>query len=238
MKAHGVRTLYLSTARYNSAADILYPDGVAAWLAAAHAAGIRVAGWYVPDYADLARDVRRTLAIATYVSPAGQRFDAIGIDIEYPLNPASASTWNQAVATQLAQVRAGTVLPAVAIVLPPVFMRLYPDRWATFPWSALAADANAIAPMSYWTSATPAPRCAAGDQRYCAYQYTRDNVLLSRQYTGLPVHAIGGAGDAATVAQVGDYARAARETAASGGSFYDYLTTKPGFWPYLEQLKP
>jgi hypothetical protein len=238
MKAHGVRTLYLSTARYNSAADILYPDGVAAWLAAAHAAGIRVAGWYVPDYADLARDVRRTLAIATYVSPAGQRFDAIGIDIEYPLNPASASAWNQAVATQLAQVRAGTVLPAVAIVLPPAFMRLYPDRWATFPWSALAADANAIAPMSYWTSATPAPRCAAGDQRYCAYQYTRDNVLLSRQYTGLPVHAIGGAGDAATVAQVGDYVRAARETAAGGGSFYDYLTTKPGFWPYLEQLKP
>jgi len=131
-----------------------------------------------------------------------------------------------------------TALPAVAIVLPPVFMRLYPDRWATFPWSALAADANAIAPMSYWTSATPAPRCAAGDQRYCAYQYTHDNVLLSRQYTGLPVHAIGGAGDAATVAQVGDYVRAARETAAAGGSFYDYLTTKPGFWPYLEQLKP
>jgi len=238
MKAHGVRTLYLSTARYNSAADILYPDGVAAWLAAAHAAGIRVAGWYVPDYADLARDVRRTLAIATYVSPAGQRFDAIGIDIEYPLNPASASAWNQAVATHLARVRAGTVLPAVAIVLPPVFMRLYPDRWATFPWSALAADANAIAPMSYWTSATPAPRCAAGDQQYCAYRYTRDNVLLSRQYTGLPVHAIGGAGDAATVAQVGDYVRAARETAAGGGSFYDYLTAKPGFWPYLEQFKP
>jgi hypothetical protein len=238
MKAHGVRTLYLSTARYNSAADILYPDGVAAWLATAHAAGIRVVGWYVPDYADLTRDVRRTLAIATYVSPAGQRFDAVGIDIEYPLNPASASGWNQAVATHLARVRAGTALPAVAIVLPPVFMRLYPDRWATFPWSALAADANAIAPMSYWTSATPAPRCAAGDQRYCAYQYTHDNVLLSRQYTGLPVHAIGGAGDAATVAQVGDYVRAARETAAAGGSFYDYLTTKPGFWPYLEQLKP
>ena len=83
LQAHGVRTLYLGTARYDSAADILYPDDVAAWLAAAHAAGIRVVGWYVPDYADLTRDVRRTLAIATYVSPAGQRFDAIGIDIEY-----------------------------------------------------------------------------------------------------------------------------------------------------------
>jgi hypothetical protein len=237
LKAHGVRTLYLGTARYNSATDILYPDDVAAWLASAHAAGIRVVGWYVPDYADLARDLRRTFAIAAYVSPTGQRFDAIGLDIEYMPAGTSPSAWNQAVATHLAQVRARTVRPVAAIVLPPLLMRLYPDRWATFPWSALAANANAVAPMSYWTSFTPAPRCAAGDPQYCAYQYTRDNVLLSRQYTGLPVHAIGGAGDAATVAQVADYVRAARETAAAGGSFYDYLTTKPGFWPYLEQLK-
>jgi hypothetical protein len=238
LKAHGVRTLYLATARYDSAADILYPDDVAAWLAAAHAAGIRVVGWYVPDYANLTRDVRRTLAIATYVSPAGQRFDAIGADIEYMPAGASPSAWNQAVATHLARVRAATTRPFVAIVLPPVLMKLYPDRWATFPWSALGVDANAVAPMSYWTSFTPAPRCAAGDPQYCAYQYTRDNVLLSRQYTGLPVHVIGGSGDTVTAAQVADYARAARETAAAGGSFYDYRTTKPGFWPYLEQLNP
>ena len=238
LKAHGVGTLYLGTARYDSATDILYPNDVAAWLAAAHAAGIRVVGWYVPDYADLTRDVRRTLAIATYVSPAGQRFDAIGIDIEYMPAGTSPSVWNQAVATHLARVRAGTVEPVAAIVLPPVLMRLYPDRFATFPWTSLSADANAVAPMNYWTSYTPAPRCAAGDPQYCAYQYTRDNVLLSRQYTGLPVHVIGGAGDAATVAQVTDYIGAARETAAAGGSFYDYATTKPEFWPYLEQLKP
>jgi len=119
LKSHGVRTLYLATARYDSAADILYPADVAAWLAAAHAAGIRVAGWYVPDYADLTRDVRRTLAIATYVSPAGQRSDAIGIDIEYMPPGTSPAVWNQAVATHLARVRAGTALPVTAIVLPP-----------------------------------------------------------------------------------------------------------------------
>lgn len=238
LKAHRVRTLYLATARYDSATDILRPDDVAAWLAAAHAAGIRVVGWYVPDYADLTRDVRRTLAIATYVSPAGQRFDAIGIDIEYMPAGTSPAVWNQAVATQLARVRAGTAAPVVAIVLPPVLMRLYPDRWSAFPWSALAADANSVAPMSYWTSYTPAPLCAAGNLQYCAYQYTRDNVVLARQYTGLPVHVIGGSGDAATLAQVADYSRAARETAAAGGSFYDYRTTKPEFWPYLGQLTP
>ena len=63
-------------------------------------------------------------------------------------------------------------------------------------------------------------------------------MLLSRQYTGLAVHVIGGVGDAATVAQIAGYVRAARETAAAGGSLYDYRTTQPGFWPYLEQLNP
>jgi len=240
LKARGVRTLYLGTARFDSPADILFPAGVAAWLAAAHAAGIRVVGWYVPDYADLARDVRRTLAVASYVSPAGHRFDAVGVDIEYPLDVPSPSAWNQAVATHLARVRAGTARPVVAIVLPPVLMRGWPDpsRWAAFPWPAVGAYANAVAPMSYWTSYTPASRCAAGSQQYCAYQYTRDNVLLSRQLTGLPVHVIGGSGDQATLAQVSDYLRAARESAPAGGSFYDYRTTKPEFWPYLEQLTP
>jgi hypothetical protein len=240
LKAHGVRTLYLATARYDSATDILYPGDVAAWLATAHAAGIKVVGWYVPDYSDLNRDVRRTLAISSYLSPEGQRFDAIGIDIEYPLNVPDPSAWNQAVATHLARVRAGTALPIAAIVLPPALMQNWPDpsRWATFPWAAIRADANAVAPMSYWTSFTPAKRCAAGETQFCAYQYTRDNVLLSGRLTGLPVHVIGGADSDATVTQVSDYVQAARETAAAGGSFYDYRTTKGDFWPYLERLTP
>ncbi len=236
LQSHRVRTLYLQTARYNSATDILFPDDVAAWLAAAHAAGIRVVGWYTPDYTDLTRDVRRTLAIAKYVSPAGQRFDGIGIDIEYPLAVPSASVWNQAVATQLNRVRAGTALPVVAIVLPPVFQRAYPSRWATFPWSTIGADANAVAPMSYWTSYTAAKNCAAGQQQFCVSQYTHDNVVLSGQLTGLPVHVIGGVGDQATVAEVSGFVGAARATNAVGGSLYDYRTTKAGYWPYLEQL--
>jgi hypothetical protein len=238
LHAHRVRTLYLQTARFDSATDILFPDDVAAWLAAAHAAGIRVVGWYTPDYADLTRDVRRTLAVASYVSPAGQRFDGIGIDIEYPLTVSSPRAWNQAVATQLGRVRAGTALPVVAIVLPPALMRAWPDpnRWATFPWSTVGADANAVAPMSYWTSYTAAKNCAAGETQFCAYQYTHDNVVLSSQLTALPVHVIGGVGDQATVAEVSDYVRAARVSGAAGGSLYDYRTTKAEFWPYLEQL--
>jgi hypothetical protein len=238
LQAHGVRTLYLGTARFDSATDILFPAQVDGWLAAAHAAGIKVVGWYVPDYADLTRDVRRTLAIAGYVSPAGHRFDAIGVDIEYPLNVADPDGWNQAVADHLARVRAGTTGPVAAIVLPPVLQNGWPDpnRFARFPWAAVTRYADGVLPMSYWTSFTPANRCAAGDPQYCAYRYTRDNVLLSRQLTGLPVHVIGGVGDRATLAEVSDYVRASHDGAAAGGSLYDYRTTTAGFWPYLEQL--
>ena len=140
--------------------------------------------------------------------------------------------WNQAVATHLARVRAGTARPVVAIVLPPVLMRLYPDRWAAFPWSALAAEANAVAPMSYWTSYTPRPAVRPGPQ-YCAYQYTRDDVLLSRQHTSLPVHVIGGSGEAATPAQVADYVRAARETAAPAAASTTTGQRSPGSGPTL-----
>ena len=238
MRARGVRTLYLSTARYNSASDILYPTQVDAWLAAAHAAGIRVVGWYVPDYADMTRDTRRTLAIASYVSPAGQRFDEVGIDIEYPLTVPDAAAWNQAVAQHLTAVRAGTILPIAAITLPPVLMDGWPDttRWATFPWGTIGRLADSILPESYWTSFTPRTRCAAGDPLYCVNTYTRENVVRSRARTGLPVHAIGGVGDTATTAQVSDFVRAARETGAIGGSLYDYRTTSPAFWPYLQQF--
>jgi hypothetical protein len=235
MSAHGVRTLYLSTARYNSATDILFPAQVADWLAAAHGAGIRVVGWYVPDYADLTRDVRRALAVSSYVSPAGHRFDALGLDIEYPLSPPDANAWNAAVATHLARVRAGTTLPIAAIPLPPVLMRGWsdPDRWATFPWATIGRLADGMLPQSYWTSFTPANRCPT-DPQYCAYRYTRDNVLLSRQLTGLPVHAIGGVGDMTTLMQLSDYVRAARETGSIGVSLYDYRTTTAAMWPILQ----
>jgi hypothetical protein len=235
MRAHGVRTLYLSTARYNSATDILFPTQVADWLAAAHGAGIRVVGWYVPDYADLTRDVRRALAVSSYVSPAGHRFDALGLDIEYPLGPPDADAWNAAVASHLASVRAGTMLPIAAIPLPPVLMRGWsnPDRWATFPWSTIGRLADGMLPQSYWTSFTPASRCPT-DPQYCAYRYTRDNVLLSRQLTGLPVHAIGGVGDMTTLTQLSDYVRAARETGSIGVSLYDYRTTTAAMWPILQ----
>jgi hypothetical protein len=77
-----VGTLLLSTARFDSAANFYDRTEMGQWLDEAHKVGIKVVGWYVPAYGDMVRDVRRAVAIGNYVSPGGQRFDAVGVDIE------------------------------------------------------------------------------------------------------------------------------------------------------------
>jgi hypothetical protein len=238
MRRHGVRTLYLATARFNSPTDMLYPADVDAWLTAAHAAGMRVVGWYTPDYTDLALDVRRTLAIARFRSPTGQHFDALAVDIEYPLRVSDAAAWHAAVAAHLTQIRAATSMPLGAIVLPLLLMSAWPDpaRWSGFPWTSIGHTADAVLLMSYWTSHTPARLCPT-DPRYCAYQYTQADVQRSRQLTGLPVHAIGGVGGTGTPAEVSAFVQAARTADAIGGSFYDYFTTTTQDWSALQPLR-
>ena len=236
MSGHGVRTLYLGTARFNSPTDIMYAADVDAWLTAAHAAGLRVVGWYVPDYSDLARDVRRTVAIARFRGPTGQHFDAAAVDIEYPLHVADPIAWNAAVAAQLTQVRAATTMALGAIVLPPLLMGAWPDptRWSGFPWPTIGRTSDAVLLMSYWTSYTPARLCRT-DARFCAYQYTRAGIARCRQLTGLPVHAVGGVGTKTTSAEITAFAQAARAANAIGASYYDYLTTPN--WTALQTLR-
>ena len=237
MKAHGVRTLYLATARFDSPGDILYPAQVDAWLNAAHAAGIRVVGWYVPDLTDLARDACRSLAVARYRSVTDQRFDAMAVDLEYPQRVADPSGWDAAVSRLLTEVRAGSSLELGAITLAPLLMSAWPDptRWAGFPWSAIGRSTDVVLPMSYWTSYTPARLCPA-QPLYCVRGYTATNVQRVRQLTGLPVHTIGGVGDAAAGVDVAAFVRTARATGVVGGSLYDYQTTRAEDWSYLQQF--
>ena len=83
MADRGTKTLYLETARYASTTDIQMPKAVGAALDAAKGRGMRVVAWYPPDFADLKRDVRRSVAAIKFRSPNGNRFDAFGADIEY-----------------------------------------------------------------------------------------------------------------------------------------------------------
>src|SRR5438067_13149154 len=78
----GVRTLYLQAAQDDrrSVGDIAEPRLVGDMLVVAHAAGMKVVAWYLPDFADVAADLRRLIALRNFAA-RGERFDAIALDI-------------------------------------------------------------------------------------------------------------------------------------------------------------
>ncbi|MDP8930512.1 MAG: hypothetical protein M3O70_18570 [Actinomycetota bacterium] len=242
MKQKGVRTIYLQTGRWNSpnasnTAEFADKAKVDWWVHSAHARGMKVVGWYLPAYDDMERDVRRTVMIWTYRTDRGQRFDGVGIDIEYKGRVPSASAWNRAVLEHAKEVRRrlGAGAPIAAITPAPLGMAIRPQDWSGFPWTGLAGQANVFMPMGYWSYRTD----CASNPRHCSYDYTKGNVTETRRLTGkpnVPVHVIGGVGDRVTVQQVDDYVTAAREVRAYGGSLYDYRTTENSFWVPLANL--
>ncbi len=242
MADHGVKTLYLQTGRWNKPAPDDHRNfqnyaAVARWLDAAHAAGLKVVGWYLPAYDDITRDVRRTTAIANYRTPSGESFDGLGIDVEYKGQMPSLAAWNKAVATHAKKVRAalGNRYAIAAIVPAPLAMEVRPENWVGFPWKSLAAVSNVFMPMAYWSFRDDCNE----NPEHCAYGYTKGNVQRVRALTGkpgVPVHVIGGVGDEISRDEVSDFVRAANTVNVYGGSLYDYQTTKDEYWPLLGKL--
>lgn len=231
MRARGVRVLYLSTGRFNSAADFYDAAEAGQWLDAAHAAGIKVVGWYVPAYGDMARDVRRTVAIANFVSPGGQRFDAVGVDIER-LDEVTLAVFNTRLVTHLTQVRAQTNAVVGAIV-PSPYATDPGSGWPGFPWAAVGQRSEVVVPMALWSyrsNFTP-------DQ---VYSWSLDQVRRARTLSGRPVSVEGGvAGEGSTPVtadRMDRFVDAAIDGGAIGGSNYDYATTNAAFWPILTRL--
>jgi hypothetical protein len=235
MRSHGVKTVYLQTARWSSSADIVYPADVDAWLREAHAAGLKVVGWYLPAYSEyMETDVRRSVAIARYRSPQGHGFDALAVDIEYKGKTSSLSEFNSGIVTHLDRVKkgAGSSFTVAAIVPSPIGMSLSPSSWQGFPWTSIGNRAHVVLPMAYWSYRTD----CASNAAHCPYRYSIDNVNEARRLTGLPVHIIGGVGNDVTASEVSDFVAGTRAARAYGGSLYDYRTTASSYWPHLEKL--
>lgn len=241
MRARGVRTLYLSTARFNGTSDFFDAAEAGAWLDAAHAAGIRVVGWYVPAYGDMDRDVRRTVAIAEFVSPGGQRFDAVGVDIER-LDEVTRAQFNTRLVTHLQQVRARTDA-VIAAIVPSPFATDPGNNWQGFPWAAVGANSEVVIPMALWSF-----RDGCAGPEVCpftanqVYTWVLDQTRRARSLTGRPVHVEGGVDDPGaertpvTAARVNRFVDAVIDGGAIGGSHYDYATTAPALWTPLARL--
>ena len=234
MSARGVTTLYLETSNYTRTVDLFQPYRLGRFLDAAHAAGIRVVAWYLPSFASLARDLRRSVAAIRFRSPSGAAFDSFALDIEASVvKPATKRTARVLTLAQQLRAAAGPAYPLGAIIPAPRGMDLNPKYWPGFPYQELTRTFDVFLPMGYFTYRF---KTAAASSDYTAL-----NVDLLRERTGddaLPVHAVGGLAAAATVAQVRAFAQTALEAGATGASLYDYASTTPAEWRALAAVFP
>jgi hypothetical protein len=227
MASRGVRTVYVQTARWNSTQDIEDPGAVGGFLHRAHDKGMKVVGWYMPGFADLDLDIRRSMAILQYASVRGDHLDGLAPDIEdRAAVGGSRDAFNAGIVAYSQRLRAavpqGTVL--AAIVPDAKNNERAPSRWAGFPWPDIARSYDVVMPMAYWTVAKPLRNCTAIQMDAGAYTREVMDKTVRLMGTSKPIHIIGGIADCTTPEEVRGYVDAVRQTGAIGGGLYDWAT--------------
>lgn len=229
--AGGVELIFVQSARHKSTTDIQDPQRLGEVLDLAHANGMKVMVWYVPDFVHEARDLRRSQAAIAFTSPGGRRADAFGLDIEVE-DQADIATRTERLLQLSADLRswAGPDYPMAAIVLPPLQLELRPSWWPDFPYAALRPAYDVFIPMSYSSY--------RGADAATTYGWNVENAARMRAAAGddtLPLHLAGGIAD--NFPEVGSFVRAVRDSGALGGGLYDLETTHPDAWAILRRLR-
>jgi hypothetical protein len=229
MAAHGVRTIYLETAswRVPRHVDIVAPIQTAQLVEAAHARGVRVVAWYLPDFKDLRLDLRRIDGALHFRTPAGQGFDSVALDIEATaVNPIRRRNAALLKLSRAMRIAAGRGYPLGAIIPDERSTTHGGGLWPGFPYAAAARYYDVFLPMAYSTL-----NRATGTRR--VYAYTAANVRFVRRATHRPVHVIGGITDAMTPTEQAAVALAARDAGAVGASLYKFRLYDTGSWAAL-----
>lgn len=224
--AAGVQTLYIQTATFRLPNEPLLDRALLRRIVdRAHALGVRVVGWYLPEFNDVGYDLDRLVEIARF------GFDGLGIDIESTANP-NVSARSQNLVTESQFVRGFfPQLPMAAIpVTPVIWEELNRSWWPSFPYSELAPLFDAWMPMAYWSYRTPQSGWLD------PYRYTYESVVRLRRATNnpnLPVHPIGGEAARLTGSDLFWMNAAMVDSGAIGGSIYDDATTNSDLWGAL-----
>lgn len=230
--ARGVVTAWVETANYKAATDVVRPTQLGRLVEALHARGIRVVAWYLPGFDRPARDLRRTRAMLSFRTSSGQAFDGVALDIE-ALAEKNVAKRNARLLSLSRTLRAeaGDV-PVAAIVYAPRLLERHPTWWPRFPWSELAAEVDAFAPMAYTGSAFPGYDAT--------YGYVARSLRIVRDEIGpdLPIHAAGGVADRMGAEELDAFADAAVDAGVAGWSLYDFATTNERGWRALASIDP
>src|SRR3954451_1572594 len=229
MALHGVRTLYVETASWKvpRSIDIVAPEQTAQLITAAHAHGMQVVAWYLPDFVHTRTDMRRVEAALAFRSPDGQAFDSFALDIEATaLNPIARRNTALIELSRMIRTAAGPDYPLGAIVPDQLSTSPGPVLWPRFPYASTARYYDVFLPMAY--SSFNRARGAAA-----VYHYTESNVRFVRRATHRPVHLIGGLTDEMSTTEQAAAARGARDAGAIGASLYKYQRYDTASWAAL-----
>jgi hypothetical protein len=211
MAARGVRTLYVETSNWHWPSDLNKPAALSEFIVQAHAHGMKVVAWYLPQLKDIAFDLRRCQAALEFRTADGQKFDSFGLDVEdSSVKPVSTRT--DRLLTLSGQVRAavGSRYPLSAIIPSPTGMTIHSTFWPNFPYKQLAAIYDVMVPMGYYTY-----HVHGSDK---VYAETARNFTIVREQTGdprIPIHVIGGMAGDSSMAEVQAYVRCVRQYAAA-----------------------
>jgi hypothetical protein len=235
MKARGVETVYLETAnwRVGRKVNLPYPVATGSLIEAAHDAGLRVVGWYLPGLVDLRTDLRRSLAAVRFASPRGDHLDSFSLDIEANLVRLIPRRNHRLLLLSDRLRRAVGAGYALGAIVPDKRSTATdkPSLWPHFPYRRLASRFDVFLPMSYSTG--------RGRGAAYVYAYTRDNVNYLRLKTGdpsLPVHVIGGIASKLAESEAEAVIQASQDAGAIGAGFYKFSLTRADLWPLLAAL--
>jgi hypothetical protein len=223
LASHDVQTLFLETANYRQRVDLVRPQTIARFLAAAHATDMQVVAWYLPSLAKPAVDLRRSLAPIRLVTADGDRFDGFALDVEattvrsLPLRNRRATSLVQSVRRA-----APHTLPLGAIVIGPIGNS--PTYWPSFPYRSISKFVDVLLPMAYFTARA---RGAAGVNRYVVATM---RYLRAQTTPTFPIHVVGGLTTKAKAAEVQAFATATSACGAIGGSLWEYGTQTLSQW--------
>lgn len=228
MHENGATTIYLETSNYKKKNAIYKPRKVARFIAAAHAANMKVVAWYVPGFDNVRRDYRRTMAAINFETEDGQTFDGFAMDIEATA-VRDISQRNYKLDRLNRKVRAAIGDAAVLGAITPEAGALY---WPNFPYRAVDRYYDVFLPMGYYTYRVSG-KAAVRD-------FTARQVTTIRSATGnasQPVHAIGGIAGAGTAREAAGFVQGAMNNSVIGGSLYDFPITKPREWEKLQAFR-
>lgn len=231
LAARGIRTVYVETANYKAAEDIVNARQIGRLLDRLRLRGVQAVAWYLPGFVQPLKDLRRALAMLSYRTPAGNGFDGVALDIE-ALVVKNVARRTERMLDLLRQVRAAAgATPLAAITYPPRMLERHLSWWPGFPWADVAEQVDAFVPMAYTGSAFPGYDAT--------YGYVARSLRLLRDAVGpdIAVHAVGGVADRMKPEELKAFADAVADNGTvTGWSLYDLATTTPAGWKALAAL--